>query len=128
MFFRNITFSSVRVAWIIADLAHFEEDVQDRVLPLFAVGSIIIPLDSSGTSPELVHLQSLRETLYSAVFVHQQDALLELLEALLDLMSASSFVELCLSPFFRQEWPSVYVAVDHGRVDSETQRGLVLVL
>jgi len=41
--------------------------------------------NSLGSSPELVRLQSFRETLYSDVLTRQQDALFELLDALLDL-------------------------------------------
>jgi len=82
--------------------------------------------NSLGSSPELVRLQSFRETLYSEVLTRQQDALLELLDALLELGPVSSFVELSQSPFFRREWPSVYAAVDHGRIDPQARRGLSL--
>ena len=80
--------------------------------------------NSLGGSPELVRLQLFRETLYSDVLTRGREALFELLDALLDLGPVPSFVELCLSPFFRREWPSVYAALGEGRIDSGAWRQL----
>ena len=44
-------------------------------------------------------------------------ALFDLADALLTDLSAQSFVELSQSPAFRRQWPSVYAALQDGRVD-----------
>ena len=43
------------------------------------------------------------------------DATFELLDAVLLTPTASSFVELSLSPVFRRKWPSIYEALEDGR-------------
>jgi len=43
------------------------------------------------------------------------DATFELLDAVLLTRTASSFVELSLSPVFRRKWPSIYEALEDGR-------------
>jgi len=44
-------------------------------------------------------------------------ALFDLADALLTDLSARSVVELSQSPAFRRQWPSVYAALQDGRVD-----------
>jgi hypothetical protein len=55
--------------------------------------------------------------IYERVFCRARDALFELLDALLVHPHVSSFVELCLAPVFRRQWPSVYAALRDGRLD-----------
>ncbi len=47
-----------------------------------------------------------------------RDAQMDLVDALLAAPDAKSVVGLSLSPVFRRQWPSVYAALDRGRLDS----------
>lgn len=56
----------------------------------------------------------------------ERDAQMDLVDALLTQTAAKSVVSLSLSPFFRRRWPSVYAALDKGRLDeAELSRGYV---
>src|SRR5262245_17586078 len=48
-----------------------------------------------------------------------QDALFELMDALLEREQASSVAELSLSPHFRRQWGSVYKAVEVGELNEQ---------
>ena len=50
---------------------------------------------------------------------HARDAQFELVDAVLLTPTASSFVELALSPVFRRRWPSVYAAIADGTPDRQ---------
>lgn len=55
-------------------------------------------------------LKQFRQAMYEA-FDLRRDALMELIDAISSTPDARSVVELCLSPFFRREYPSVYDAI-----------------
>lgn len=48
-----------------------------------------------------------------------RDALFELCDAIMLTPSANSFAELSLCPAFRRRWPSLYEALEDGRVDRD---------
>jgi hypothetical protein len=48
-----------------------------------------------------------------------RDALFDLMDAVLSTRSVTSFVELSLSPVFRREWPSLYEALQDGRISRQ---------
>ncbi len=48
---------------------------------------------------------------------HERDAQFELIAAILFSPAVHSFAELSLSPVFQRRWPSLYAAVERGRVD-----------
>jgi hypothetical protein len=73
---------------------------------------------SLGIPPDLARWQGFRERIYGEVFTQGRDALFELLDALLDRGPVSSLVELSLSAFFRRAWPSVYAALQDGRINA----------
>jgi len=52
-------------------------------------------------------------------FEHSRDALLELVDALCSEPQAHSFPELSLSPLFRRKWPSLYEALEDGRINGQ---------
>jgi len=61
-------------------------------------------------------LVALRTALF-ACLTRAAAALFDLADALLTDLSARSVVELSQSPAFRRQWPSVYAALQHGRVE-----------
>lgn len=61
-------------------------------------------------------LMRLRLHAYSC-FVRAGDAMMNLCDALLCETHARSLAELSLSPFFEREWPSIYEALEDGRID-----------
>lgn len=54
-----------------------------------------------------------------ACFESAADALFELADALLTEASAQSVIELSLSPCFRRRWPSLYEALEDGRMQQD---------
>jgi hypothetical protein len=66
-----------------------------------------------------------RHAIYQT-FVRSQDALFELMDALLSEDHARSVPELSLSPFFRRKWPSLYEALEDGRIDRERLQRVLL--
>jgi hypothetical protein len=52
-------------------------------------------------------------------FEQSRDALLELVDALCSEPQAHSFPELSLSPLFRRKWPSLYEALEDGRINGQ---------
>lgn len=54
-----------------------------------------------------------------ACFESAADALFDLADALLTEASAQSLIELSLSPCFRRRWPSLYEALEDGRIKQE---------
>lgn len=68
--------------------------------------------------PELNKLASFRQAIYRC-FTRAADALFELLDALLCSPSLPSFPELSCSSVFRRRWPSLYEALQDGKLDRE---------
>jgi hypothetical protein len=61
-------------------------------------------------------LTRLRQQAY-ARFVRAGDAMMNLCDALLCETQARTLAEVSLSPFFERQWPSVYEALEDGRID-----------
>jgi len=61
-------------------------------------------------------LTQLRQHAYAS-FVRAGDAMMNLCDALLCETQARSLAELSLSPFFERQWPSIYEALEDGRID-----------
>lgn len=68
-------------------------------------------------------LKDVRQHLYEC-FERGADALFNLSDALLCESQAQSLPELSLSPFFERQWPSVYEALEDGRINVEQIRAL----
>lgn len=68
-------------------------------------------------------LEQIRQQI-SRCFERSRDALFNLSDALLSEPQARSLPELSLSPFFTRQWPSVYEALEDGRIDVERLRAV----
>jgi len=68
-------------------------------------------------------LKQIREQIYESL-ERGADALFNLGDALLSESQAQSLPELSLSPFFERQWPSVYEALEDGRINVEQVRAL----
>ncbi len=68
-------------------------------------------------------LKQVRQQLYAS-FERGADALFNLGDALLCESQAQSLPELSLSPFFERQWPSVYEALEDGRINVEQLRAI----
>ena len=68
-------------------------------------------------------LKHIRKPLYER-FERGADALFHLGDALLCESQAQSLPELSLSPFFERQWPSVYEALEDGRINVEQIRAI----
>jgi hypothetical protein len=68
-------------------------------------------------------LKHIRQQLYAS-FERGADALFNWSDALLSESQAQSLPELSLSPFFERQWPSVYEALEDGRINVEQVRAL----
>ncbi len=68
-------------------------------------------------------LKQIRQQLYESL-ERGADALFNLGDALLSESQAQSLPELSLSPFFERQWPSVYEALEDGRINVEQVRAL----
>lgn len=66
-------------------------------------------------------LKEFRHALY-ACFRRAADALFELSDALLTETTARSLIELSQSPLFQRRWPSLYAALQDGRIDRNKLR------
>lgn len=62
-------------------------------------------------------LDTLRHNVYHGCFTRGGDALFDVADALLTDPSARSFIELSQAPSFRRAWPSLYEALEDGRID-----------
>jgi hypothetical protein len=62
-------------------------------------------------------LAEFRHTLYTTCFTRARDALFDLADALLTDTQARSFVELSQAQRFQRAWPSLYEALEDGRID-----------
>src|SRR5260221_1183088 len=68
-------------------------------------------------------LDEVRQQMYSC-FERSRDALFNLSDALLSESQARSLPELSLSVFFQRRWPSVYEALQDGRINVERLRAV----
>src|SRR5438105_13075129 len=68
-------------------------------------------------------LKQVRKLLYES-FERGADALFNLGDALLCESQAQSLPELSLSPVFERQWPSVYEALEDGRINVEQVRAI----
>ncbi len=75
------------------------------------------------TSTPLPAVGGYRAALY-ACFTRARDALFDLCDALATHPDARSFVELSQAPCFQRQWPSVYEALEDGRIDRTALRAL----
>ena len=80
------------------------------------------------TSPQveknvMAMLQDIRQQVY-ACLKRAGDALFNLTDALLSESQAQSLPELSLSAFFERKWPSLYEALEDGRIDVENLRAV----
>lgn len=62
-------------------------------------------------------LEAFRNTLYQTCFTRAADALCDLVDALLTDTQARSFIELSQAASFQRAWPSLYEALEDGRID-----------
>ena len=70
-------------------------------------------------------LPTFRQEVY-ACLKRGKDALFNLGDALLSESQANSLAQLSLSPFFERKWPSVYEALEDGRIDVENLRAVIV--
>ena len=68
-------------------------------------------------------LKEIRQQLYGCM-ERGADALFNLADASFCESQAQSLPELSLSPFFERQWPSVYEALEDGRINVEQVRAL----
>ena len=68
-------------------------------------------------------LRAYRQAVY-ACFSRARDALMDVCDALATPTTAQTFVELALAPCFQRRWPSLYEALEDGRVDRPALRRL----
>jgi hypothetical protein len=62
-------------------------------------------------------LAAFRHALYTTCFARARDALFDVADALLTDTQARSFVELSQAQSFQRAWPSLYEALEDGRID-----------
>lgn len=73
----------------------------------------------NSTTEQINNLIEFRQAVYQTGLRKQQDALFDLLDALIERPHADCAAEVSLSPQFRRRWSSLYKAVETGRVDTE---------
>jgi hypothetical protein len=78
-------------------------------------------IERSITQMRFNTLQQVRQQMYGC-FGRSADALFNLSDALLSESQARSLPELSLSVFFQRRWPSVYEALQDGRINVERLR------
>jgi len=76
------------------------------------------------TIQQLNNLIAFRQAVYQTGLTKRQDALFELLDALIERPYADSAAEMSLSPLFRRKWSSLYKAVERGEVDEQSLAAL----
>ncbi len=69
------------------------------------------------TQSQLSKLADFRQSVYGCL-TYARDALFELIDAVLTSPGIGSFPELSCAPCFRRQWPSVYAALQDGKLDS----------
>jgi len=78
------------------------------------------------TKENINKLTEFRQAVYQRVFRRRRDALFDTLDALLSGGTFASFAWLSQSERFQRKWPSLYAAVEDGRVDSQALRQLLV--
>ncbi|MFO3796523.1 MAG: transposase, partial [Anaerolineales bacterium] len=78
------------------------------------------------TTEKINKLIAFRQEVYKRVFLARRDALFDLLDALLTGGTVSSFAYLSQKAHFRRRWPSLYAAVEDGKVDIQALRDLLV--
>ena len=73
--------------------------------------------NSDSTEKQLNILTEFRQAVYDHAFTSRRDALFELLDAVTLQGPMRSFPWLSLSPTCQRKWPSLYQAVEEGRID-----------
>jgi hypothetical protein len=79
-------------------------------------------MDTTTSTPRTA-LSAYRRALY-ACFTRARDALFDLCDALATDPGARSFVALSQAPCFQRQWPSVYEALEDGRIERSALRAL----
>lgn len=69
------------------------------------------------TIQQINNLIEFRQAVYQTGLDKSQDALFELLDALIERPHADCAAEISLSPFFRRKWSSLYKAIEKGGVN-----------
>jgi hypothetical protein len=72
------------------------------------------------TIQQINNLIEFRQAVYQTGLGKNQDALFELLDALIERPHADCAAEISLSPLFRRKWHSVYKAVERGKVNEKS--------
>ncbi len=80
----------------------------------------------TSTKKNINRLIEFRQAVYAQVFVRRRDALFDALDALLSSGAVSSFAMLSQSERFQRQWPSLYAAVEDGKIDLDALRALVV--
>jgi hypothetical protein len=78
--------------------------------------------NTSPTEKQINILSEFRQALYDSAFTDRRDALFELLDALLLKGPMPSFPMLALSLFCQRQWPSLYQAIEEGKIDLQWLR------
>lgn len=73
----------------------------------------------SSTIKQLNKIIEFRQAVYAHGLSKEQDALFELVDAMVERSHAHCGAELSLSPLFQRQWNSLYKAVARGRVETE---------
>jgi len=74
------------------------------------------------TTEQLNKFIEFRQWVYEQALTHERDAQFELIAAILFSPAVQSFAELSLSPVFQRGWPSLYAAIERGRIDENWLR------
>jgi hypothetical protein len=69
-------------------------------------------------------LARFRHHLYTTGFTRARDTLWDVADALLTHPQARSFIELSQATSFQRQWPSLYEALEDGRIDRDALRGV----
>ncbi len=69
------------------------------------------------TIQQINNLIEFRQAVYQTGLGKSQDALFELLDALIERSHADCAAEISLSPLFRRKWSSLYKAIEKGEVN-----------
>jgi DDE superfamily endonuclease len=72
-----------------------------------------------------ITLQDIRQQIYTC-FERAGDALFNLVDALVSESQAQSLPELSFSAFFERKWPSVYEALEDGRINGKQLRAVLV--
>lgn len=70
------------------------------------------------TEENINKLIEFRQAVYTHAMTARRDAQFDLLDALVTTGTVSSYAKLSQSSCFRRKWPSIYAAIEDGRIDS----------